>query len=433
MPSPHVRWRWLGPLTLAALATAHAEPTHVQPDGADTAPRLSATSPPAQPPQPTDPAAAWRAANDAVGTFPRGHADILRWERTQGLGTVAAPTADATAWTLEDLTQRVLQARPDLLVTPGLGLTDRLLREQAAAAAIRDVQAAWIEAIAARDVRRLAEEVHVAAEAGAELARRMRQAGNFSVERALREALVQWDAEARLEQAREAEQQALVRLWQQVGGTDTPQALARHLPDTLPGRPTLPTAESRPALAAQLRERHPQWRGLQRDAERLRAALPASAWTDLETALAQAVTRGAPGAPRLDPTAPRWPHTWEKALEAHLALAQLQRRLDGDLWLALAGAQRAAERAQRQQARVLPALKTLEEETLLRYNGMLLSTWDLLAAARDRIAAQQAAVTAERDAWLAWLDLQAVLAGLPYGGRSPAPPADAAPTPAKGH
>ena len=64
---------------------------------------------------------------------------------------------------------------------------------------------------------------------------------------------------------------------------------------------------------------------------------------------------------------------------------------------------------------------------------MLASTWEVLAAARERIAAQQAAVTAERDAWLAWLDLQAVLAGLPLSERAMSAPADAPATPAKGH
>lgn len=431
MTTRFTRWRWLGPLALAATATAHASPPHHHGGGAPSSPPTEAavSTPPA-----ADAAAAWRAANDAVGAFPRGHADIVRWERAQGLGRAPSDAPDSTPrWTLDDIARLALASRPDLIITPGLGAVDVLQRQQDAAAAVRAAQAAWLDAIAARQQRLLEQEALTAAQTGAELAQRMRQAGNFSAERQLREALVQWNAEARLQAAQEAEQQALVRLWQQTGGADTPEALARHLPEALPARPALPPANARDTWGAELRERHPQWRSLQAEARRLRAALPDGAWDRLQAALAEAVALGWPGAPRLAPTAPRWPHAWEKALEAHLALTQLERRLDGDLQLALAGAQRAAERAQRQQTQVLPALKTLEEETLLRYNGMLLSTWDLLAAARDRIAAQQAAIGAERDAWLAWLDLQAVRNGLPYTGRALSAPADAAPNPAKGH
>lgn len=56
------------------------------------------------------------------------------------------------------------------------------------------------------------------------------------------------------------------------------------------------------------------------------------------------------------------------------------------------------------------------EEVLLRYNGMLKSTWDLLDAARERLAAETAATLALRDFWLAHVNLQAVLAGADYPG-----------------
>ncbi|QNP48465.1 hypothetical protein [Diaphorobacter aerolatus] len=34
----------------------------------------------------------WRAANKAVAEFPRGHADVLRWEEAQGQGQAQTPT-----------------------------------------------------------------------------------------------------------------------------------------------------------------------------------------------------------------------------------------------------------------------------------------------------------------------------------------------------
>jgi len=59
----------------------------------------------------------------------------------------------------------------------------------------------------------------------------------------------------------------------------------------------------------------------------------------------------------------------------------------------------------------VPLTTALQEETQLRYNGMLQSTWELLASARARLESANAAVMAQRDFWLAHTDLQAVLAG----------------------
>ena len=58
----------------------------------------------------------------------------------------------------------------------------------------------------------------------------------------------------------------------------------------------------------------------------------------------------------------------------------------------------------------------IQDDMLLRYNGMLKSTWDLLASARDRVERADAAVQAQRDFWLAHANLQAVLAGAEYPG-----------------
>ncbi len=70
----------------------------------------------------------------------------------------------------------------------------------------------------------------------------------------------------------------------------------------------------------------------------------------------------------------------------------------------------AVDMAQHQrQAALLSA--ALQDEVQLRYNGMLQSTWDLLASARARLQSESAAHLAQRDAWLAYIDLQAVLSG----------------------
>jgi hypothetical protein len=63
----------------------------------------------------------------------------------------------------------------------------------------------------------------------------------------------------------------------------------------------------------------------------------------------------------------------------------------------------------------------VQDETLLRYNGMLASTWDLLGAAQNRLLAQVAAVDGQLNAWLALSQLEGVQLGLPYAGAETAP------------
>jgi len=67
------------------------------------------------------------------------------------------------------------------------------------------------------------------------------------------------------------------------------------------------------------------------------------------------------------------------------------------------------------QREVLPLRKIISDETLLRYNAMLIDVFSLLAEARQRIAATITAIEAKRDFWLATVDLKTAVAG---GGRS---------------
>ena len=60
---------------------------------------------------------------------------------------------------------------------------------------------------------------------------------------------------------------------------------------------------------------------------------------------------------------------------------------------------------------ILPLSKRIAEENLLRYNGMLIGTLDLLADTRARIATVTAALNAQREFWLAQADLDMALIG----------------------
>ncbi len=63
------------------------------------------------------------------------------------------------------------------------------------------------------------------------------------------------------------------------------------------------------------------------------------------------------------------------------------------------------------QKEVLPLRKIISDETLLRYNGMLIDVFALLAEARQRIAATAAAIEAKRDFWLATTTLNTAVMG----------------------
>ena len=71
----------------------------------------------------------------------------------------------------------------------------------------------------------------------------------------------------------------------------------------------------------------------------------------------------------------------------------------------------AHEIASHYQKRVLPLRRIVAEETLLQYNGMLIDVFDLLSEARERVFANIAAINARRDFFLAEVALRAAIIG----------------------
>ncbi|MGH6869479.1 MAG: TolC family protein, partial [Methylocella sp.] len=63
------------------------------------------------------------------------------------------------------------------------------------------------------------------------------------------------------------------------------------------------------------------------------------------------------------------------------------------------------------QRKILPLRKIISDETLLRYNAMLIDVFTVLAEARQRILAKAAAIEAKRDFWIAKTDLQVAIVG----------------------
>jgi hypothetical protein len=61
----------------------------------------------------------------------------------------------------------------------------------------------------------------------------------------------------------------------------------------------------------------------------------------------------------------------------------------------------------------VPLRKTIADENALRYNGMLIGVFELLADAREQIGSVVQAIDAQRDFWLADAALNATLIGKP--------------------
>ncbi|UWQ50328.1 TolC family protein [Leisingera caerulea] len=67
---------------------------------------------------------------------------------------------------------------------------------------------------------------------------------------------------------------------------------------------------------------------------------------------------------------------------------------------------------------LMPLRKTIEEEGLLSYNGMITSTFELLTDVREKLAGSLEAANAKRDFWLAQANVNAAIYG---GGTGSAP------------
>jgi outer membrane protein TolC len=72
--------------------------------------------------------------------------------------------------------------------------------------------------------------------------------------------------------------------------------------------------------------------------------------------------------------------------------------------------------ARHYQGRVLPLQKTIQDESLLQYSGMLVDVSQLIIDMRARILSNVDAINARRDFWIAATDLQAALVGGGSGG-----------------
>lgn len=358
--------------------------------------------------------ARWQQANRDVAEFPRGHADLLRWEARQPAPT-ATPANGGPVLDADQAWRRALRARPDLLLPPSASPAEAVHLGRTALAHRQAVHAAWLDAVAARELLRHEQAQAQAADTAAELGRRMVQAGNWSQARLLREQLAQARQQAAVLRAqREADRSAealwrLMAVWQ----ADDIATLGARLPDRLPDLPARPgvpdNLESQVLLARA--DGAAQRAQAAREARAVDAATR-QAWHTALAAAADALPPGAQAQPlslaqpalqRRHGLASAMAHEAERLRDAAALRSQAR-----ELWRERESRHALAEHAEQV---LLPLQTALEQETLLRYNGMLQSTWDLIEAARARLSAA-AEVTRSRHAfWQAQLAWDTLLAG----------------------
>lgn len=312
------------------------------------------------------------------------------------------------------------------------GQQHELAKLQAAQEVIKlaaDTRKAWINAVAAQQTARYMADAKLAAEAGGELARRMARVGNWSRLEQAREQVFLADAATQLsksQQAAFAEREKLIRLMGLWGAqtqftlperlSDIPQAPmeidnieARALQERLDVRSSV--AESgyvadslglvkasgfinaldatyrRNTLfdnAAGTKETKKGWE--------LELPLPIFDWGGAGNARAQAV------------------YLQSVARVRHTAINARSEARE-----AYHGYRTAYDVAVHYRDEVVPLRKFINDEVLLRYNGMLASVFDLLSDMRTQIMAVNGAIEAQRDFWLAEADLQTTLTGTSPG------------------
>ncbi len=397
--------------------------------------RAPAAAPPLAVPAPALPTTAgealslWQRANQQVAAFPRGHIDILRWEASQP-GALPAPAADAAPPLLPDEALRVsLTQRPALLARPGMNTVEQAVVQSAWLEHAQAVQRAWITAVASREHLRHQQARLDAAHSGAELGRRMVVAGNWSQARLLREQLAlarEHTAQLQAQQTALEAQEHLARLMGQ-WDPQAIEALVRRLPRQLPDLPAQP--QPGPGLTHNELEaavlRSDPTLALQRTAAQRQLAAVDPGWRGtwaqaLQSSLQTLPSEGLPTTP-LTIADPRLTndHALQRALGAEATLLQTATERRSAARRAWARLQATHALARHAQETILPLQTALEQETQLRYNGMLQSTWDLLEASRERMQGASDAASARRDFWLAQLDWNTLLAGGDYAPADP--------------
>ncbi|REG50382.1 outer membrane protein TolC [Paraburkholderia sp. BL6669N2] len=298
-----------------------------------------------------------------------------------------------------------------------------LARLQAANAMLdvaADARRAYIRAVAAKQSAAYAEQVKDSAEASTELARRMQRAGNFSQLDYAREQAFYADAMAQVARARQQSASAREKLTRVMGlwGSQAQYALPERLPDLPATRPELRDLET---FAMQNRL---DIQAAKLQTQSVASSLGLSKATRFINVLDVGyqnnftTSDGREQGYEISVEIPLFDWGGAKVARAKAIYMQSANRLAGTAINARSEVREAYSTyvsgyglAKHYRDEVVPIRKTISDELLLRYNGMLASVFELLADSRDQIGAVNSAIDALKDYWLAQTDLQQAVGG----------------------
>lgn len=287
----------------------------------------------------------------------------------------------------------------------------------------------WVRAVAAGQVLQYTNQINTAAEASSELAKRMQQVGNFNKLQRARQQVFYADSIARLAAAQHGALAAREELVRQLGLTDA-QANQMKLPDRLPDLPKdARTPELVSSTATDQRLDVKLARGQLDAAGKAQGLSLLTSLVDVELGIIRSTTfdngasvgkafakRGYEVGIRLPIF--DWGNAKRDAMNAQsLAAANRYestvRSATSQLRESYSAYRTAYDVGRHYRDEVVPLRKTVAEENMLRYNGMLIGVFELLADTRDQIGSVIAAINAYQQFWLADAALSASMTGKP--------------------
>jgi outer membrane protein TolC len=288
----------------------------------------------------------------------------------------------------------------------------------------RDTRIAWVEAVAANQALEYARQVSAAAEASAELAGRMARAGNMSQLDLAREQVFHAESQATVARTGKQAVAAREKLTRLLGlwGKDAQYTLPEHLPE-LPGAPAKLADVERIAIEQRL-----DVQAAKLDAQATASNLGLTKTTRfvnvLDLGYVNQTTTNAPTARGYELTLELPLFDWGSArvarsegvyMQAVQRVAQAAVTARSEARESYLDYRTAYDVAAHYRDTVIPLRKRISQEVLLRYNGMLLSTQDLLRDSREQADAVSAYIDALKEFWTASARLEAAL-GVRLGG-----------------
>jgi outer membrane protein TolC len=281
-----------------------------------------------------------------------------------------------------------------------------------------DTRRAYFQAVAAEESARYMAQVRESAEAGAELAARMANAGNFPKLTRMREQAYYAEVTVNLARTRQvaiAQREKLTRLMGLAG-----DALRYQLPERLPDIPSsLPDRSGIEEIA--LRDRL-DVQAAKRETERIASSLGLTKATRFINVLEVGRARKKDGdqpfhygyeisleLPLFDWGGARVAKAEALYMQSVENVAEVAVNARSEAREAYAAYRTAYDTAKHYRDEIVPLRKLISEETLLRYNGMLIGVFELLVDAREQVAGVNEYIQALRDFWIASGDLQTAL------------------------